>query len=302
MFNEGLEASDKYSIPEITYSLNVVDSSGLVEYREPTITKYCCSNCEYISYEPLQVCPHCGNTLFNVEHDVYNDLVKMLHSVGQVIPKAGDYVTVYDEPIGMYGVPALITQITRYLDNPIKNQIDLDTSYTDEEELVGNIITATNTVLNNTDIYARTAILSSDGTIKPGSITESLNNNMTNIAIIGTSGNMLLDSTGLRLTSPTNPSYAMKYAGNGIFATNNFSADSNEAVLWEKLFGDDGINGTYITSGVLNTDKITIVSGQYGKVILDQNGLSVKNDSSKLSHIEPFNTNYGMNRDGYAQQ
>ena len=302
LFNEGLEASRKYAVPEITYSLNVVDSSGLVEYREPTITKYRCSNCEYISYEPLTTCPHCGNTQFIVEHDVYNDLIKMLHSIGQIIPKAGDYVTVYDEPMGMYGVPALITGITRYLDHPINNKIDLNTSYTDEEELVGNIITATNTVLNNADIYARTAILKSDGTIAPGSIVESLNNNKDNIAIVGTSGNMLLDSTGMRVTNPTNPNKAMKYSGNGIYYTSNFSSDSNEAVIWERILSDEGINANYIRSGSIDTNRLTILSGQYGKVVLDQYGLSVKNNSSELSHVTAFdknaaktNVNYGKN-------
>lgn len=288
LFNEGKEASNKYSVPEITYSLNVVDSSGLIEYREPSITRYHCNECDYVSYDEISTCPRCGNTIITVEHDVYNDLVKMLHSVGQIIPKAGDYVTVYDEPMGMYGVPALITGITRYLDSPINNKIDLNTSYTDEEELVGNIITATNTVLNNADIYARTAILRSDGTIDPNSITETLNNNTNNIAIVGTSGNMLLDSTGMRVTNSANPSKAMKYSGNGIYYTNNFSTDSNEAVIWERILSDEGINANYIRSGSIDTNRLTILSGQYGKVVLDQYGLSVKNISSELSHVTEF--------------
>jgi len=288
LFNEGKEASNKFSIPEITYSLNVVDSSGLIEYREPTITRYHCNECGYVSYDEISICPRCGNTIITVEHDVYNDLVKTLHSVGQIIPKAGDYVTVYDEPMGMYGVPALITGITRYLDSPINNKIDLNTSYTDEEELVGNIITATNTVLNNADIYARTAILRSDGTIDPNSITETLNNNTNNIAIVGTSGNMLLDSTGMRVTNSTNPNKAMKYSGNGIYYTNNFSTDSNEAVIWERILSDEGINANYIRSGSIDTNRLTILSGQYGKVVLDQYGLSVKNVSSELSHVTEF--------------
>lgn len=301
LFNEGKEASDKFSIPEITYSLNVVDSSGLVEYREPTITRYHCNECDYISYDEISTCPRCGNDIIIVEHDVYNDLVKMLHSVGQIIPKAGDYVTVYDEPMGMYGVPALITQITRYLDNPINNKIDLNTSYTDDEELVGNIITATNTVLNNADIYARTAILRSDGTIDPNSITESLNNNTNNIAIVGTNGNMLLDSTGMRVTNSTNPHKAMKYSGNGIYYTNNFSTDSNEAVIWERILSDEGINANYIRSGSIDTNRLTILSGQYGKVMLDQYGLSVKNDSSTLSHVTAFDKNAAKNNVNYGK-
>ena len=51
LFKEGLEASDKYSTPEITYNLNVIDSSGLVEYRNPIITNYHCTECNYITHD-----------------------------------------------------------------------------------------------------------------------------------------------------------------------------------------------------------------------------------------------------------
>ena len=226
LFQEGLEASGKYSVPEVTYNLGVIDSSGLIEYRRPTITKYYCANCDYMSYSPFlnDTCPRCGHNLIITENDVYNDLVKSLHSVGQIVPKAGDYVTIYDEPMGFYGIPGLITKITRYPDKPINNKIEVDTSYTDDEELVGNIITATNMVLNNTDIYTRTAVLKSDGTIDPNSIRETLDNNNANITIVGTDGNILLDGSGLRATDPTNEGYAMKYTGKGIFSTSTNGA------------------------------------------------------------------------------
>ena len=302
LFQEGLEASDKYSVPEITYNLNVIDSSGLVEYREPTITRYRCAECDYISYTPITTCPRCENELIITENDVYNDLVRLLHSVGQIVPKAGDYVSIYDEPMGMYGVPGLITQITRYPDNPINNKIELNTSYTDDEELVGNIITATNTVLNNADIYARTAILKSDGTLDETSIRETLDNNNANITIVGTNGNILLDSTGLRATDPADPHRAMKYAGNGIFNTDNLDNTANEPVIWEKMMGPTGINATYINSGSIDTNKLTVMSGLSGKVILDQYGLSVKKDASKVNHITTFNYNTAKSDVNYPSQ
>lgn len=288
LFKEGLEASDKYSVPEITYNLNVIDSSGLIEYREPTITKYRCGECDYISYTPITSCPLCSNTLIITENDTYNDLVRLLHSIGQIVPKAGDYVSIYDEPMGMYGVPGLITQITRYPDNPINNKIDLNTSYTDDEELVGNIITATNTVLNNADIYARTAVLKSDGTLDETSIRESLDNSNANITIVGTNGNILLDGSGLRATDPMDSHRAMKYAGNGIFNTTNLDNVENDPVIWEKMMSPSGINATYINSGSIDTNKLTIMSGLSGKVVLDQFGLSVKENAAKTAHITPF--------------
>ena len=265
LFKEGLEASDKYSVPEITYNLNVIDSTGLVEYREPTITKYNCGDCDYLSYTPITECPKCGSSLILTINDTYNDLVHMLHSVGQIIPKAGDYVSVYDEPMGMYGVPATITQISRTLDNPMNNKIQLDTSYTDDEELVGNIITATNTVLSNKDIYARTAVLKSDGTMDADSIKKTLDNSGADITIVGTNGNILLNGSGLRATDPSDPTRAMKYAGNGIFKTTNLGPDGSEATVWETMMTPNGINATYINSGTIDTNKLTIMLKAYNE-------------------------------------
>ena len=239
-----LEASEQYAVPEITYSLNVIDSSGLIEYRMAGT-------------------------------EVYNELVHSLHSVGQIVPKAGDYVTIYDEPMGLYGVPGLITNIKRVLDNPQSNSITVDTSYTDDEELVGNIITATNTVLSNKDIYARTAILKSDGTISSAAMAKTLEESVgENISFIGVSGSTLLDSTGLLATNPGDPKRKMKYTGSGIFGT------IDNGVTYDAMMTPEGINANYINAGSIDTRKLQIISGLYSKVVLDNFGLSVKADSS----------------------
>lgn len=299
LFDEGLEASDKYSVPEITYNLDVVASSGLVEYREPMVTQYECGECNYITLHTMDTCPKCGSTNIFRIHDTYNDLVHMLHNVGQIVPKAGDYVTVYDEPMGLFGVPALITQISRYLDNPVNNKIELDTSYTDDEELVGNIINATNTVLSNADIYARTAVLKADGTIDSTSIKDSLDNTNADITIVSTNGNVLLNGSGLRASDPTDPTKAMKYAGNGVFKTTNLGP-SGEATIWEKMMSPSGINATYLNAGTIDTNKITVMSGLTGKVIIDQYGLSVKDKTSKSIHVTSFDVEEAKNNVNYA--
>lgn len=301
LFKEGLEASDKYSIPEITYTLDVIDSSGLIEYRQPNITRFQCNGCGYLDYKPIIKCPKCGDTHYSIINDTYNDLVHMLHNVGQIIPRAGDYVTIYDEPIGMFGVPALITEITRTLDNPVNNKIKLNTSYTDDEELVGNIITATNTVLNNADIYARTSVLKADGTIDSTSIRNTLDNSNADISIVGTKGSILLNGSGLRATDPTDPTRAMKYAGNGVFKTTNLNVEG-EATIWEKMMTPSGINATYINSGTIDTNKLTIMSGMSGKVIVDQYGLYVKQSAAKSAHITSFSASSALNNANYSKQ
>lgn len=301
LFKEGIEASDKFCIPKITYNLDVIDSSGLVEYRQPTITQYECTECEYSTYTHIDICPRCNSKQILTIHDTYNDLVRMLHSVGQIVPKAGDYVTIYDEPMGMYGVPGLITEISRTLDNPYNNKIKLDTSYTDDEELVGNIITATNTVLNNSDIYARTAVINADGTIDSTSIKNSIDNPNANISIVGTAGSVLLTGSGLRCTDPADPSRAMKYGGTGVFKTTTLT-ESGEGTVWEKMMTPDGINATYINAGSIDTNKLTITSGLNGTVLIDQYGLAVKNDATRGAKVSYFDRDKAKKNSAYPAQ
>lgn len=248
-----LEASDQYATPETTYNLNVIDSSGLIEYRMPGT-------------------------------EVYNELVHSLHSTGQIVPKAGDYVTIYDEPMGMYGVPGLITSIRRVLDNPQSNSITVNTSYTDNEELVGNIITATNTVLSNKDIYARTAILKSDGTVSGAAMAKTLEENSNkNLTFVGISGSTLLDSSGLLVTNPNKPERKMKYTGAGVFGT------VDNGMTYDAMMTPEGINANYINAGSIDTQKIQIMSGLHGKVVLDNYGLAVK-DNKSLKYTLPTKT------------
>lgn len=300
LFNEGMEASDKFAIPEITYNLDVIDSTGLIEYRQPIVAQYECADCLYTTVAPVKTCPRCQGTNIIKSYDTYNDLVHQLHSVGQIVPKAGDYVTIYDEPMGLFGVPGLITEISRTLDKPINNKIKLDTGYTDDEELVGNIITATNTVLNNADIYARTAVLKADGTIDSASISKSLDNPNASLNIVGTNGNMLLTGSYLRFTDPSDATRAIKYSGTGIFTTSTLN-EKEENVEWQKMLTPTGINATYINAGQIDTKNISIMSGLTSKILIDQYGLVVKNNGSKAAHITSFDTSKATSDANYVK-
>jgi hypothetical protein len=63
----------------------------------------------------------------------------------------------------------------------------------------------------------------------------------------------------------------------------------------------DGINATYINSGTIDTNKLTIMSGLSARVMLDQYGLSVKKDSSKSVHVAEFNYNSAKSDVNYAK-
>ena len=253
LMNKALEASDKFGVPQITYNLNVIDSTGMIEYRQGL-------------------------------SDICNDVVRLLHNVGQIVPRPGDYCSIYDEQMGLIGVPGLITITKRVLDDPKSNSITLDTAYQDSDELVGNIINATNTVLNHSDVYARTAILNTDGTIAGSALSSSLEESSSeNISLVGVKGSSLLDSTGLVVSDPKDANRKLKYSGAGVYGT------VDNGATWLSMMTPEGINANYIKAGSIDTKKVQIMSGRYGKVVLDNLGLTVK-DNEMLNYSLPTTT------------
>lgn len=253
LLNKSLEASDKYCIPQITYNLNVIDTTGMIEYRRGVPA-------------------------------VCNDIVNVLNNIGQIVPHAGDYCAIFDERMGLTGQQGLITNIKRVLDDPKSNTITLDTAYHNADELVGNIINATNTVLNHNDVYARTAILNTDGTIAGSALSDSLEKASTeNVSIVGVKGSSLLDSTGLTVTDPKDAERKLKYTGAGVYGT------VDNGVTWQSMMTPDGINANYINAGSIDTKNIQIMSGRYGKVVLDSLGFAVK-DNPTLKYTLPTTT------------
>ena len=63
-----------------------------------------------------------------------------------------------------------------------------------------------------------------------------------------------------------------------------------------------GINATYINSGTIDTNKLTIMSGLSNKVVLDQYGLSVKNNANKTSHVTRFSKDSAKSNANYVKQ
>lgn len=256
LLQDGLKASDIYAVPDITYGVNVVDASGLIEYR--------------ISQQLIA-----------------NDLVKKLHSLGQIVPKVGDYVSIFDEEMGLIKVKGLITTITRRIDDPYQNNLTIDTSYTDADELVGQIITATNTVLNNKDIYGRAGIINSKGELQTDTVTSALSTGKNSVSITSTNGKIVVDDNGLTATNPEDDQKLMRYNGTGVLGS------SNGGITWRSLMTQDGINANYIEAGTINSTKVSITNGQYDTVILDGSGLTVKTNPGRNYELG-YATNDGI--------
>ena len=263
LLNDGLDASDKYATPDITYNIGVVDSSGLIEYRSPQL--YLC-----------------------------NQLIKRLHNIGQIAPHVGDYVAIQDEPMGMFGVPGLITSISRRVDNPYQNNITIDTSYSDADELVGNIITATNTILSNKDIYGRAAIINNKGELSTTTINKAMGNGKNAINIVSTNGKIEVNDNGLICTNPNLKDHKIKYNGTGILS----STDTGET--WRELLTPYGINANYINAGAINSSKVSITNGEYDSVVLNGDGLTVKKEANKPYSLGALKSDGTLNKDDFT--
>ena len=256
LLDDGLKASELYAIPDVVYGVNVVDASGLIEYRSPQIL-------------------------------IANNLVKKLHSLGQIVPNVGDYVAIFDDEMGLKDVAGLITTITRRIDDPFQNALTIDTSFTDADELVGQIITATNTILNNKDIYGRANIINSKGELQSDTVTNALSTGKNSLSITSTNGKVVVDDNGLTATNPEDDQKLMRYNGTGILGS------SNGGITWRNLMTQDGINANYIDAGTINSTKVSVTNGQYDTVILDGSGLTVKTNPGR-NYTLGYATNDGI--------
>lgn len=177
----------------------------------------------------------------------------------------------------------LITTITRRIDDPFQNALTIDTSFTDADELVGQIITATNTILNNKDIYGRANIINSKGELQTGTVTDALSTGKNSLSITSTNGKVVVDDNGLTATNPEDDQKLMRYNGTGILGS------SNGGITWRNLMTQDGINANYIDAGTINTTKVSISDGQYATVFLDGNGLVVKQNGGQNYTVGTIN-------------
>jgi hypothetical protein len=55
----------------------------------------------------------------------------------------------------------------------------------------------------------------------------------------------------------------------------------DNGITYEPMLTPDGINANYVSAGSIDTQKVQIMSGMYGAVVLDNYGLSVKDNISK---------------------
>ena len=217
----GLKALNLYHRPLITYELGVVDVSGLPEYSTMT-------------------------------EDVYHDIVYRLNKPELVLPNPGDYCYVTDNKLGIVKEKANITSVVRSLSNPANHQITIETVDTNTEELIGKLVTAANTIYSKEQIYNRSAVIKSDGTIAQDTVSASLDDNSGKLTIMSNNGTVLLGENGIITTDRENADLKMQYTGKGIFSS------TNGGTTWENILNAGKISIKALSAGTIDSNTISV--------------------------------------------
>lgn len=234
----GLKALNLYHRPLITYELGVVDVSGLPEYSTMT-------------------------------EDVYHDIVYRLNKPELVLPNPGDYCYVTDNKLGIVKEKANITSVVRSLSNPANHQITIETVDTNTEELIGKLVTAANTIYSKEQIYNRSAVIKSDGTIAQDTVSASLDDNSGKLTIMSNNGTVLLGENGIITTDRENADLKMQYTGKGIFSS------TNGGTTWENILNAGKISIKALSAGTIDSNTISVSNiGKTANIIIDGKGIT----------------------------
>ncbi len=240
----GLEALQLYHRPLVTYELGVVDVSGLPEYR--TVTT-----------------------------DMYHDIVYRMNQAELVLPDPGDYCYVTDNTLGLVAEKANVTSITRSLSNPSQHKITIATVDTNTEDLIGKVVTAANTIYSKEQIYNRSAIVKSDGTIAQDSIVGSLDDNSGKLTFMSNNGTVILGDTGITTVDYDNAQLRMQYTGKGIFAS------TNGGVTWENIVNAGKISIKSLSAGTIDSNVVSVTNINHdASIVIDGKGISAINYSN----------------------
>lgn len=184
-----------------------------------------------------------------------------------------------------YHEEIVVTEITYGLDQPEINTIKVQNFKTQFEDLFQRMAATTQSVEYHTGEYIKAAgVVTEQGTIDASVLQNSFLNNSF-ILSNASDQSVVWDSSGITTTSFIKPNEIVRIVSGGIFLSNDGGVSYNTGIT------GSGINANYITSGQLNTNKISIMSGSFPTFRWDEYGLSAY--QFKLNdNKQPTNFNY----------
>ena len=181
-----------------------------------------------------------------------------------------------------YKEPIIVTEENIFFDEPEKDSIKVQNYRTQFEDLFQRLTASTQKVEFYSGAYDKVAsIVNSDGTISSSALSDAFSNNKQTIKNIANQS-VTWDDKGIVTTNLSNPSEIVRITSGGIFLT------TDGGNTWTTGITGTGINAQTITTGHLNTEKITIMSGGKEAFRWDANGLSAYRRIGKSYNINSF--------------
>lgn len=167
-----------------------------------------------------------------------------------------------------YKEKVLVSEITSNFDSPEKDSFKVQNYKTQFEDLFQRITATTQSLQYATGAYNKAAdSFTPTGEIEGETLQNSFNLNQ-NLAWAAKNDSVVYDTTGMTVVDTSDPNKIVRISSKGIQITE----DGGEN--WYLGITGSGISTRYLTSGIITTDKINIMDGNYPTFKWDKYGLS----------------------------
>lgn len=202
-----------------------------------------------------------------------------------------DYFGYLSDGLTPYKEPIYISEITSYFDSPDKDIITVQNYKTQFDDLFQRITAATQSLEFSEGKYNKAAnIINTDGTIKSSIIQSTFDSNI-DLIYGAQNESVLMDNTGITVTSNENATKQVKVTSGGLFVSNDGGA------TWKNAIRGDGITADVITAGKLNVEQVTIYGKNAPSFFWDDRGINAfeinSNGSTNFSKYVRFDK-YGL--------
>ena len=185
----------------------------------------------------------------------------------------------------------IVSQVEWHLDEPENNLVTVQNYKTQFEDLFQRISATVQSVQYNQANYSRAAsILDANGRINAKLLVNSLNAISADTYELASAGIIKATDEGLVVRDLTNSGNLLIIKSRGI----ERSEDGGQT--WENLISAKGVNTETLTSGSVDTQKITILDGKEPSFRWDKNGLSAYG----FNEDEPFDLKTFVRFDKYG--
>ena len=186
-----------------------------------------------------------------------------------------------------YREEIVVTELVAMLDQPEQNQIKVQNYKTQFEDLFQRMAATTQSVEYSTGKYQKVSgIVEQDGTISISTLQNSISNNALTLQN-SKDQSVIWDESGITTTSANNPAEIVRIVSGGVFLS------TDGGMTWNTGITGRGINASYITTGQINVEEISILNGAFPSFRWDNTGISAYEFSINQQTGLPQNFNYG---------